>query len=67
MFSGAWIGDKYRIRGPILVFNSLLAIIGLPIMGFHDDDKVRYFGVFLVVAGANAVCPINSASATIDD
>ncbi|KAL9621466.1 MAG: hypothetical protein Q9160_004109 [Pyrenula sp. 1 TL-2023] len=57
MFSGAWIGDKYHIRGPILVFNALLAIIGLPIMGFHDNDNVRYFGVFLVVAGANANIP----------
>lgn len=56
MFTGAWVGDKYHIRGPILVFNALLALIGLPIMGFHKNDAVRYFGVFLVVAGSNAVC-----------
>lgn len=56
MFGGAWVGDRYHIRAPILVFNALLAIIGLPIMGFHKNNAVRYFGVFLTVAGANAVC-----------
>ncbi|KAL9107465.1 MAG: hypothetical protein Q9227_007662 [Pyrenula ochraceoflavens] len=30
MFSTAWIGDKYHIRGPIVVFNAILGLIGLP-------------------------------------
>ncbi len=54
MFAGSWVGDRYRIRGPIVAFNSLLCIIGLPIMGWHPSAGVRYFGVFLVTAGANA-------------
>ncbi|KXX80716.1 High-affinity nicotinic acid transporter [Madurella mycetomatis] len=54
IFGTGWIGDKYRVRGPIIVFNALLCIIGLPIMGFHSSPAVRYFGVFLVTAGANA-------------
>lgn len=54
IFGTGWIGDKYRVRGPIIVFNALLCIIGLAIMGFHSSPAVRYFGVFLVTAGANA-------------
>ncbi|KAF9889375.1 hypothetical protein FE257_007485 [Aspergillus nanangensis] len=57
MWTTAWIGDHYRVRGPILVLNSLVAIIGLPIMGFAASPGVRFFGVFLTVAGANANIP----------
>lgn len=32
MFSTAWIADKYRIRGPILIGNAILGLIGLPLM-----------------------------------
>lgn len=57
MFATGWAGDKYRLRGPIIVFNALLCIIGLPLMGFSSSAGVRYFGVFLVTAGANANVP----------
>ncbi|KAJ5385392.1 Major facilitator superfamily domain general substrate transporter [Penicillium concentricum] len=57
MYATAWVGDKYRIRAPIIIFNSLLAIIGLPMMGFAKSDAVRYVGVFFTVAGANANIP----------
>lgn len=52
-----WLGDKYRTRGPIIIFNSLLIIIGLPIVGWHSKAAIRYFGIFLVTAGANANVP----------
>ncbi|KAJ5766244.1 major facilitator superfamily domain-containing protein [Penicillium nucicola] len=61
MFSTSWIGDKYRMRGPILVFNALISIVGLPIMGFAKNNAVRYFGVFLAVAGVNANIPASMA------
>jgi len=32
MFGTAWLGDKYHVRGPVLVGNALIGIIGLPIM-----------------------------------
>lgn len=32
MFVTSYFGDKYRVRGPILVFNSILTLIGLPLM-----------------------------------
>lgn len=57
MFVTGWAGDKYHFRGPIVVFNNLLCIIGLPIMGWGSSPAVRYFGVFLVTAGANANVP----------
>lgn len=57
MFAGAWCGDRFRVRGPVVVANALLCIIGLPIMGFHSSANVRYFGVFLVTAGANSNIP----------
>ncbi|KAF2730706.1 major facilitator superfamily MFS-1 [Polyplosphaeria fusca] len=57
MYGTGWVGDKYRIRGPIICFNMLLCLIGLPIMGFHKNSGVRYFGVFLVTAGANSNVP----------
>lgn len=57
MYATGWLGDKYHIRGPIILFNMLLCLIGLPIMGFHKDASVRYFGVFLTTAGANSNIP----------
>jgi len=57
MFATAWVADKYHLRGPILVFNATMGLIGLPIMGFHSNQGVRYFGVFLVTAGSNANIP----------
>ena len=57
MFSTAWFGDKYRMRAPVLIFNALLCIIGLPLMGFATNNAARYVGVFLSVAGANANIP----------
>lgn len=57
MYGTSWIGDKYRIRGPIICFNMLLVITGLPIVGYHSNPAVRYFGVFLTTAGANSNVP----------
>jgi len=57
MYVTAKLGDKYRLRGPVVCFNMLLVLIGLPIMGFHSDPKVRYFGVFLTTAGAQSNVP----------
>ncbi|KAJ5110584.1 hypothetical protein N7532_001119 [Penicillium argentinense] len=57
MYSTAWVGDRYRVRGVILITNALLCIIGLPMMGFAEGNATRYAGVFLTVAGANANIP----------
>lgn len=57
MFLTAYVGDRFHIRGPILVFNAIVALVGLPIMGFAGKNAARYFGVFLVTGGANANIP----------
>ena len=61
MFSTAYLADKHHMRGPVLVLNALIALIGLPIMGFATNSGARYFGVFLVTAGANANIPSTMA------
>lgn len=53
----AWISDRYRLRAPIIALNAVLALIGLAFMGFHSNNSVRYFGVFLVIAGASGNTP----------
>ncbi|KAI4251226.1 MAG: hypothetical protein LQ352_004981 [Teloschistes flavicans] len=53
----AYFGDRYHIRGPIIIINCLIALIGLPIMSFAKSSGVRYFGVFLLTAGSNANVP----------
>lgn len=36
MFICAWVGDKYRVRGPLLFFSASLGLIGLPLLvSFH--------------------------------
>jgi MFS family permease len=57
MFLTGWLGDKYKIRGPIIIFNMLLCVAGLPLIGWTKIASVRYFGLFLVTAGANANVP----------
>jgi len=58
MIATGWWGDKYHMRGPAIAFNAILSIIGLSIVGFHSNAKIRYFGVFLATAGANANVPV---------
>ena len=57
MFLCAVLGDKYRIRGPFIIINACLGLIGLPLIGFATNVGARYFGVFLAVTAANANVP----------
>ncbi|KAL8768867.1 MAG: hypothetical protein Q9194_005604 [Teloschistes cf. exilis] len=41
------IGDKYRLRGPVITFNSLCLIAGFGMLGFADQVTVRYVGTYL--------------------
>jgi MFS family permease len=53
----AWVGDKYHIRGPLIIANCVITIIGLVVMAFPKGNAVRYFGVFLTVMGTSANIP----------
>jgi MFS family permease len=57
MYLAGWAGDRFKVRGPVIVANAVLCLIGLPIMGWASSPAVRYFGVFLTTAGANANIP----------
>lgn len=57
MLSTAWYGDRHHMRGPLIIFNCCIALIGLPIVGFATNPWVRYFGVFLAVAAVNSNIP----------
>ncbi|KAI3343772.1 major facilitator superfamily domain-containing protein [Ustulina deusta] len=61
MYTMGWLGDRYRVRGIIVVINMVVCLIGLPLLGWHPDPKVRYFGAFLLVAGANSNVPASLA------
>jgi hypothetical protein len=52
MWTLAWIGDRYRIRGPLLLVNCTLGFIGAPLLGWGPSAGVRYFGTFLICASA---------------
>lgn len=42
MYATGYLGDKYHLRGPIILCNMVLCLIGLPIMGWHSNPNVRY-------------------------
>ncbi|KAJ5281849.1 MFS general substrate transporter [Penicillium angulare] len=55
------IGDKYHIRGPIIIFNALVTITGLPLLGFTKGIAPRMVGAFLTTMGCNANIPASMA------
>jgi MFS family permease len=57
MYGCAVLGDKYHTRGSIVVGNAVLALIGLPLLGYTKNNGLRYFGVFLATISANANVP----------
>ncbi|KAJ9624448.1 hypothetical protein H2203_005183 [Taxawa tesnikishii (nom. ined.)] len=57
MFGFAWFGDKWHIRSPFIIFNGLLCLLGLALLGFVENVGCRYFGVFLATTACNANIP----------
>ncbi|KAK5116386.1 hypothetical protein LTR62_007933 [Meristemomyces frigidus] len=57
MYGCAWFGDKYHTRGPLIIVNAIMGVIGLALLGFTENVGVRYFGVFLATTSANANVP----------
>ncbi|KAL0953964.1 hypothetical protein HGRIS_005124 [Hohenbuehelia grisea] len=53
-FSTAILSDKWKLRGPFLIFQAIFAIIGLTLTAFHTTNGVRYLGVFFGIAGGSA-------------
>lgn len=57
MYTEGWLGDKWRIRSPIIIYNALQTIVGLCLLEWAAKPSVQYFGVFLVCGGCNATIP----------
>ncbi|OTB17788.1 hypothetical protein K445DRAFT_315540 [Daldinia sp. EC12] len=41
------IGDRFRIRGPVIIFNCITLIVGFCMLGFAKQVTVRYVGTYL--------------------
>ncbi|KAF2238121.1 putative MFS transporter [Viridothelium virens] len=41
------VGDRWRLRGPIIAFNSICLIVGFCMLGFANQVTVRYVGTYL--------------------
>ncbi|KAJ3507198.1 hypothetical protein NLJ89_g6443 [Agrocybe chaxingu] len=56
-FFFAWLADRTRHRALWLFVENLICITGLAIAAYSKNDPVRYFGLFLVNAGATSAIP----------
>ncbi|KAF3059664.1 putative transporter C11D3.18C [Daldinia childiae] len=41
------IGDRFRLRGPVIIFNCVTLIVGFCMLGFSEQVTVRYVGTYL--------------------
>ena len=57
MYLQAMYADKWHLRGPVIIFNCILGLIGLPLLGFATNNGARYFGAFLATICGNANVP----------
>ncbi|KAF2685980.1 MFS general substrate transporter [Lentithecium fluviatile CBS 122367] len=53
----AWLGDKYRVRAPVIAAQCLMGITGLMVVAYSSNNGVRYFGTFLGVCGCQGNVP----------
>ncbi|KAF7362253.1 High-affinity nicotinic acid transporter [Mycena venus] len=53
----AWLSDKYRHRAGFIGIQGLISITGLCLTAFSTQNRVRYFGIFLLNAGSSGCIP----------
>lgn len=53
----SWLADKTRMRAPWIILQAVLGIVGLMLIAYAQQNGVRYFGVFVGLAGANSNIP----------
>ncbi|KXJ87239.1 retrograde regulation protein 2 [Microdochium bolleyi] len=46
-FASGWLGDRYRLRGPIIAVHQLITAAGMLLTAYGPSNAVRYFGAFL--------------------
>ncbi|KAL3456990.1 major facilitator superfamily domain-containing protein [Aspergillus heterothallicus] len=42
-----WLGDRYKIRGPVVAVHQLITAVGMLITAYGKANAARYFGTFL--------------------
>ena len=47
VLASSFIGDRYRLRGPVIIFNATCLIAGFCMLGFPSQVTVRYIGTYL--------------------
>ncbi|KAJ9612134.1 hypothetical protein H2200_003731 [Cladophialophora chaetospira] len=57
MLVAGYYGDKYKIRGPIVLAQALVIIIGVCMTAFLTNGPARYVGVFFGVGAINSNIP----------
>lgn len=50
-FIGAYLSDKWRMRGAFLMFQAVVCLIGIIVVGYASGSRVRYFGLYLTLWG----------------
>ena len=56
-YAFSWIADKYRVRAPVIATQALIVLVGLMLTAYHRSNGVRYFGIFLGLAGCQGNIP----------
>ncbi|PPQ68482.1 hypothetical protein CVT25_008408 [Psilocybe cyanescens] len=56
-FFFAWLSDKTKKRAIWMAVQNVICIIGLILTAYSTNNPVRYFGLFLVNAGATGCVP----------
>jgi cyanate permease len=53
----SYMADRTRMRAPWIMMQAVIGLVGLMIIAYAKNNGVRYFGVFMGLAGANANIP----------
>ncbi|KAJ3498473.1 hypothetical protein NLG97_g1099 [Lecanicillium saksenae] len=61
MFINGYVGDRFRIRGPLILNLAVISIIGVAVTGWTSSAGARYFGVFLLASGGQGIIPVTVA------
>ncbi|KAF9263892.1 MFS general substrate transporter [Marasmius fiardii PR-910] len=56
-FIASWLSDRTRKRAIFLAVLTMMTLAGAAITGFASDPGVRYFGIFLTLAGSLGSVP----------
>lgn len=59
MYFQAIYSDKWHMRGPLVLGNATLAMIGMALVGYLENPAPRYFGIFLATICSKTICSVN--------